>query len=203
MCIASVMEFCGAMLVGSRVTDTIRTKVISMELFESDPSVLMLGMMCAIVGSSVYLTIATKLSMPVSTTHSIMGGVIGVGIASVGTGGVDWSFKGVSSVFAAWAIAPGIAGGFASIIFLITKFGVMRRKNPVMMAFIMVPIYFFLTSFLLTLLICWKGGSAKIDLTDTWAVIVSIITGLVVAAIVATCKFKTRSRIAEKSKQTN
>jgi sodium-dependent phosphate transporter len=104
MCIASVMEFAGAMLVGSRVTDTIRTKVISTKLYESDPSVLMLAMTCAIVGSATYLTIATRFTMPVSTTHSIMGGVIGVGIASAGTQGVNWSFKGVSQVFAAWGL---------------------------------------------------------------------------------------------------
>ncbi|KAF1937581.1 phosphate-repressible phosphate permease-like protein [Clathrospora elynae] len=185
MCIASVMEFAGAMLVGSRVTDTIRTKVISTKLFEEDPSVLMLGMMCAIIGSATYLTIATRFTMPVSTTHSIMGGVIGVGIAASGPKGVNWSFKGVSQVFAAWGIAPGIAGGFGAIIFLITKHGVMRRKNPVMKAFIMVPIYFFLTSFLLTLLICWKGGSAKIQLTDVQAVGVSFGVGAIVAAFVA------------------
>jgi sodium-dependent phosphate transporter len=141
MCIASVMEFAGAMLVGSRVTDTIRTKVISTELFESDPSVLMLAMTCAIVGSATYLTIATRFTMPVSTTHSIMGGVIGVGIASAGTKGVNWSFKGVSQVFAAWGIAPAISAGFGAIIFLITKHGVMRRNNPVKKAFIMVPLY--------------------------------------------------------------
>lgn len=141
MCIASVMEFAGAMLVGSRVTDTIRTKVISTKLFESDPSVLMLAMTCAIVGSATYLTIATRFTMPVSTTHSIMGGVIGVGIASAGTKGVNWSFKGVSQVFAAWGIAPGISAVFGAIIFLITKHGVMRRNNPVKKAFIMVPLY--------------------------------------------------------------
>jgi sodium-dependent phosphate transporter len=141
MCIASVMEFAGAMLVGSRVTDTIRTKVISLNLFENDPSVLMLGMTCAIVRLVTYLTIATRFTMPVSTTHSIMGGVIGTGIAAAGTEGVNWSFKSVSSVFAAWGIAPGIAGGFGAIIFLITKHGVMRCNNPVKKAFIMVPIY--------------------------------------------------------------
>jgi sodium-dependent phosphate transporter len=141
MCIGSVMEFAGAMLVGSRVTDTIRTKVISTKLFEDDPSVLMLAMTCAIVGSAIYLTIATRFSMPVSTTHSIMGGVIGVGIASAGTKGVNWSFRGVSQVFAAWAIAPCISAGFGAIIFLITKYGVMRRSKPVKMAFIMVPLY--------------------------------------------------------------
>lgn len=129
------------MLVGSRVTDTIRTKVISTSLFESDPSVLMLAMTCAIVGSATYLTIATRFTMPVSTTHSIMGGVIGVGIASAGPKGVNWSFKGVSQVFAAWGIAPGISGIFGATIFLITKYGVMKRNNPVKKAFIMVPIY--------------------------------------------------------------
>jgi phosphate/sulfate permease len=129
------------MLVGSRVTDTIRTEVISLELFENDPSVLMLGMTCAIVGSATYLTIATRFTMPVSTTHSIMGGVIGVSIAAAGTEGVNWSFKGVSSVFPAWGIAHGITGCFGAIIFMITEHGVMRRSNPVRKAFIMVPIY--------------------------------------------------------------
>lgn len=160
------MEFAGAMAVGAQVADTIRTKVISTTLFESDPSVLMLGMVCAIVGSSVWLTIATRFTMPVSTTHSIMGGVIGVGVAAIGADGVNWGWDGVSQVFAAWAIAPGIAGIFAAIIFLATKYGVMRQKNPVKMAFISVPFYFFLTSALLTMLIVWKGGSAKIDLED-------------------------------------
>ncbi|KAI8933288.1 hypothetical protein NX059_009915 [Plenodomus lindquistii] len=186
MCIASVMEFAGAMLVGSRVTDTIRTKVISLSLFESDPSVLMLAMTCAIVGSATYLTIATRFTMPVSTTHSIMGGVIGVGIAAAGPEGVNWSFKGVSQVFAAWGIAPGISACFGAIIFLITKYGVMRRNNPVKMAFIMVPLYFFLTSFLLALLIVWKGGSAKIKLTDAQSVGVAFGVGGGVAIIIAT-----------------
>jgi PiT family inorganic phosphate transporter/sodium-dependent phosphate transporter len=122
-----------------------------------------------------------------------MGGVIGVGIAASGPQGINWSFKGVSQVFAAWGIAPGIAGGFGAIVFLITKYGVMRRNNPVYKAFIMVPIYFFVTSFLLSLLICWKGGSSKIDLTDIQAVWVSIVVGVVVALVVATCKFMTSS----------
>jgi sodium-dependent phosphate transporter len=106
----------------------------------------MLGMTCALVSSSLYLTLATRLGMPVSTTHSIIGGVIGVGIAALGTDGVNWGWNGVSQVFAAWAIAPGIAGCFGAIIFLCTKYGVMKRKNPVRAAFISVPIYFALTS---------------------------------------------------------
>ncbi len=79
-----------------------------------------------------------------------MGGVIGVGIAALGVDGVNWGWKGVSQVFAAWAIAPGVAGCFAAIIFLITKYAVLRRKNPVFWAFVSVPIYFAFTTGILT-----------------------------------------------------
>ncbi|KAI0710068.1 phosphate transporter [Earliella scabrosa] len=166
MAIATVMEFGGAIGVGARVSETIRTKVIKTEIFENDPAVLMLAMVCAIVASSLYLTMATRIGLPVSTTHSIMGGVIGVGIASAGVNAIDWSIKGVSSVFLAWICAPGISGVAASIIFLITKFGVMERENPVRKAFYAIPFYFALTSGLLTLLIVWKGASSRIKLSD-------------------------------------
>jgi len=87
MVLASVMEFAGSVGVGARVADTIRTKIVDTTLFVNDPAMLMLGMVCAVVASSCYLTFATKMGMPVSTTHSIMGGVIGMGIASVGADG--------------------------------------------------------------------------------------------------------------------
>lgn len=75
MVIATVMEFSGSITVGARVAETVRTKVISTKFFAEDPAVLLLGMVCAVVGSSLYLTLATKLGLPVSTTHSIMGGM--------------------------------------------------------------------------------------------------------------------------------
>ncbi|PVH90958.1 phosphate-repressible phosphate permease-like protein [Periconia macrospinosa] len=184
MLIASVMEFAGAVSVGARVTDTIRTKVISTSLFKDDPSVLMLGMVCAIVGSSLYLTFATRFSMPVSTTHSIMGGVVGAGIAAGGPDGVNWKWDGVSQVFAAWAIAPGIAGGFGALIFLITKYGVMRRSDPVKNALYAIPFYFFLSSAMLALLIVWKGGSARINVTGSETAGIILGVGGAVALIV-------------------
>ncbi len=158
MVLATICEFAGAIGVGGRVADTIRSKIVSVEAFDSDPTVLMLGMTCALVSSAIYLSLATKVGMPVSTTHSIMGGVIGMGIATVGFGGVNWGWKGVAQVFAAWGIAPGIAGCFGAIIFSITKYGVLRRSNPVYNAFVMVPIYFGITSGILTMLVVWKGA---------------------------------------------
>lgn len=73
-----------------------------------------------------------------------------MGIAAIGGDGVNWGWDGVSQVFAAWVIAPGIAGGFAAILFLITKYGIMKRKNPVRAALISIPFYFGLTTGLLT-----------------------------------------------------
>lgn len=172
MCIGSVMEFAGrygrpqnvlfvykvliinSIGVGARVADTIRTKIVDVKQFSDNPALLMLGMVCAVTASSIYLTIATRLGLPVSTTHSIMGGVIGMGIASLGANGIQWwggnVNSGVVQVFLAWILAPSIAGGFGAIVFLITKYGVMLRKNPVMRAFVTIPLYFGVTSALLT-----------------------------------------------------
>jgi sodium-dependent phosphate transporter len=140
--------------VGARVAETIRTKIINPNLFKDNPQMLMLGMVCAVCGSSIFLTIATRLGMPVSTTHSIVGGVIGMGVASVGAKNITWwggsISSGVVQVFLAWIFAPILAGCFASIVFLITKYGVLLRKNPIMKGFIAIPIYFGITSALLT-----------------------------------------------------
>ena len=89
-----------------------------------------------------------------------MGAVIGVGIATIGGNGVVWGWDGVASIFAAWFIAPGIAGCFGAILFLITKYGVLKRQNPFRAGLICIPIYIALTSGILTMLIVWKGGES-------------------------------------------
>ncbi|KAG9084149.1 Na+/Pi symporter, partial [Ceratobasidium sp. UAMH 11750] len=140
--IASCTEFLGAVLVGARVASTIRNGIIDINVFQKDPSMLLLAMVCAVCASSLWLTLATRLSMPVSTTHSIIGALIGVGIAAGGSKTVKWGWdNGVAFVFASWVIAPCIAGGFAAIVFLVTKF-VLKRENPVKWGLIFAPVYF-------------------------------------------------------------
>ncbi|KAI5792346.1 phosphate transporter [Pyronema domesticum] len=191
MMIATVMEFTGAVTVGARVSDTIRTKIVGVDAFVDQPAVLALGMLCALIGSSTWLTIATSLGLPVSTTHCITGGVIGFGIATVGASGVSWSWndKGVAQIVASWVIAPGIAGVFAAIIFLITKYGVLKRSNPLKWGFVMVPIYFGITSGILTMLIVWKGA-ASLDL-DHWGAgqIAGTIFGVAGGVVLMVCLF--------------
>lgn len=165
MAIATVCEFGGAVLAGARVSGTIKNGIIPASAYAEQPSVLMLGMLCALFGSSLWLTLATKIGLPVSTTHSIIGGIIGAATASIGITRVNWSWKGVSQVFAAWVIAPGIAGALAAIIFLITKYGVLERKNPLKCGFWMIPVYFAVTAGVLTMSIVWKGA-ASLNLDD-------------------------------------
>lgn len=181
MILAAIMEFLGAVLVGSRVSDTIRNKIVDIAVFKNEPAVLMLTMTTALIGSSTWLTIATSIGMPVSTTHSIVGAVIGASIAAKGAENIIWGWKGVAQIIASWFIAPAIAGAFASIIFLISKFGVLEVKNPktsLRNAMLLVPLLVFVAFSILTMLIVWKG-SPKLKLN-------TLSTGTTVGAIFGT-----------------
>ncbi|KAK9453079.1 phosphate transporter [Dipodascopsis uninucleata] len=159
MVLAAICEFLGAVLLGSRVSDTIRNKILDVTLFEEYPATLMLAMMCAAVGSSIWLTIATRIGAPVSTTHSTVGGIMGVGVATFGRHGVVWGWKGFSQIVASWFIAPAIAGGFGGIIFLIAKFTVLRWKDKALRnSYYLIPFFFCFTTSILTLVIVWKGA---------------------------------------------
>ncbi|PHH78886.1 hypothetical protein CDD82_2786 [Ophiocordyceps australis] len=184
---ASIMEFSGSLGVGGRVADTIRTKVVDIAAFQDEPAMLMLGMVCAIVASACYLTMATRLGFPVSTTHSILGGVLGMGVGALGRNGVTWVGyngdgsidigDGVVQVFLAWIIAPLMSGAFGALIFTITKYGVLLRAKPVFKGLWLVPIYFWVTASLIVMLLLWKGGDYKVGLTDVQIPGVIILTG--------------------------
>lgn len=175
MLIASVMEFVGATAVGARVADTIRTKIVDTTLYRDDPAILMLGMTTAVIGSSLFLTLATKLGLPISTTHSILGGVLGMGVATVGANGILWVGKGsgtdkitggVIQVFMAWIISPILSGVIASAIFLLGKYTVLIRKDPAVRGLMLVPFFFSITGMLITMLLVWKGGSYEVKVPN-------------------------------------
>ncbi|PPR06919.1 hypothetical protein CVT24_011001 [Panaeolus cyanescens] len=158
---AAVMEFGGAVLVGARVTSTIKDGIVSGSVFQGNAGVQLLGFTVAIVSSSIWLSIATRMSWPVSTTYSLVSAVAGIGIATGGFDAPNWGWnngKGLATIFAGFGIAPGISGGFAIVLYMFIKYAVLLRDNPTRWGLLTAPVIFFLVGAVLTMAIIYKGA---------------------------------------------
>lgn len=182
---AAICEFLGAVLVGARVASTIKNGIIDLDVFNGNSSVLLLAFTCSIIGSATWLTFATRHAMPVSTTHTTVGSVIGVGIAVNGAKGVKWGWNGVAQIFASWGIAPAVAGCFAAVVYLITRYLVLKAKDPVKAGLYTAPIYFFVVSGVLTVSIIVKGSpSLNLDKLPAGTTVAAVLgTASVVALL--------------------
>ncbi|KAL4399732.1 sodium:inorganic phosphate symporter [Malassezia pachydermatis] len=159
--LAAITEFVGAVALGARVTSTIKSSIIDISRFKTNPATLLLAMACAEFGSAAWLLVATWIGFPVSTTQTIVGALVGVGIAS--DTHVQWGWKkgSVSQIAASWGIAPAIAGGFASVIFLTIKFLVLERKeHGLKWGIRLIPLYLSITGAILALFIVVEAPTA-------------------------------------------
>lgn len=186
--LAAICEFLGAVLVGAKVAGTIKNGIISLKVFQDNAGVEMLAFTCALVASATWLMIATKKSWPVSTTYSIVSALAGVGVALDGPSAVQWGWnngKGLATIFAGFGIAPAISAGFGAIVYLITKYAVLERKNSVKAGLMISPFYFFTVVAVLTMSIVYKGSpSLKLDkLPKTTIALAIVLTALVVAIL--------------------
>ena len=136
--IASVCEFGGAVLLGASVTSTVRSKIFDVELYEQEPEVLMFGMFTSLFSASVWLFIATYFGMPVSTTHDIVGCILGFTIAAKGFSSVKWDV--VVKIFISWIASPLCAGIIAASFFSCVKYIVMRAEKPFERAYYAFPV---------------------------------------------------------------
>ncbi|HUG40924.1 MAG TPA: inorganic phosphate transporter [Longimicrobiales bacterium] len=134
--LAGIFEFLGAVLVGSHVTDTIRGKILEVSLFAptgplggDGPLVLALGMLSALIAAALWLHLASYLSLPVSTTHSIVGALVGVGIVAVGFAGIAWGT--VAQVVVSWVVSPFLGGLLAYLTFAVIRRRVLRDADPI------------------------------------------------------------------------
>lgn len=134
--LAGVFEFGGAVLVGSEVTSTISKGIVETELFDptgplgaDGPLLLGLAMLSALLASAVWLHLATHLGLPVSTTHSIVGSVLGVGLVSFGLSGVQWGAMG--QIVASWFVSPLMGGLLAFLTFGAIRWLILRNPDPI------------------------------------------------------------------------
>ena len=175
--LAAVFEFAGAFFVGGHVTDTVRKGIVSTAVFQDQPELFVLGMLAALLAAGVWLNLATFLGLPVSTTHSIIGAIVGFGILVGGLSAVHWGKLG--SVVLSWLISP-LCGGFMGwLTFTYIKRSVLSRWNPVRAARGIVPILIFPVAVVLSLSMLYKGlKNLKLDVSLNTALLISLGVGV-------------------------
>jgi len=153
--IAAIFEFSGAFLAGGQVTATIRKGIIDSQLAAGSPEILIWGMLASLLAAGIWLLIATRLGWPVSTTHSIVGAIVGFAIIAMGFDAVKWGK--VGSIAMSWVISPLMAGSIAFALFVSVQRLILNADNPLQSAKRYVPIYMFMVGFILALVTLFKG----------------------------------------------
>jgi len=155
ICVAAVFEFLGAVLAGGGVTSTIRKGIVDADLLADSPELLIYGMLAALLAAGTWLLLASRKGWPVSTTHSIVGAIIGFAAVGIGVEAVQWSQ--VTTIVASWVVSPLIAGFFAYLIYMSVQYLILQHEDPLTQARRYVPYYMFLAGFLVTLVTILKG----------------------------------------------
>mgnify|MGYP003664651184 CR=1 FL=1 len=180
--IAVVFEFLGAWLAGGEVTNTIRKGIIDPSLLQDDPQLLVYGMLAALLAAGTWLLIASMKGWPVSTTHSIVGAIVGFAVAGLGASTVDWGA--VGTIAASWVVSPLLAGTIGFVLFKSVHLLIFEDANPFTAAKRYFPGYVFLVGFIVSMVTLTKGLShVGLDLTFGQSLLLSILLGLVITVI--------------------
>jgi PiT family inorganic phosphate transporter len=180
--VAAVLEFAGAVLVGGHVTDTIRKGIVDPGPFVGSEHLFAYGMLAALASAGTWLMIATRFGWPVSTTHSIVGAIVGVGLVVGGESAVNWPK--VAQIVLSWVTSPLVGGALAYGIFVLTRRLILDSDNPVAQARRYGPLFFFWVFFVLGLVTLFKGlENLNLDFGFGTSVALAFTLGLVGAVI--------------------
>jgi PiT family inorganic phosphate transporter len=180
--VAAVFEFLGAAVAGGNVTKTIRKGIIDPAAIVDRPEILVFGMLAALLATAIWLLIASLKGWPVSTTHSIVGALVGFGIAGIGIGAVNWGK--IGQIAASWVISPIVGGVLAFILVISLQRLILRADKPLESAIKWVPVYAFLVGFVMALVTLFKGlKHLNLDLSVPASFLLAALCGLIVALI--------------------
>ena len=178
--LAAIFEFAGAYLAGGEVTKTIRKGIVEPDAFAADPNLLIWGMLAALLAAGTWLLIASRKGWPVSTTHSIVGAVVGFAAVGIGMEAVNWGK--VGTIVMSWVVSPLLAGTLAFIIFRTIQKLILNAENPVKSAIKYGPYYLFLVGFVIALVTIKKGlKHVGLDIDAEHAFFYASLVGIVVA----------------------
>jgi phosphate/sulfate permease len=182
--LAAVLEFSGAFLVGAHVSDTVRQGIVDPVIFAGDGVSFMLGMLSALLAAGLWLQIASWKGWPVSTTHSIVGAVVGFGAVYGGIQAVHWDK--MSQVVASWFISPLLSATISYFIFRLVLRYIFYNHNPLRAAQRLAPYLVFTVITVLTLSLVFKGlNNLNLDLSFASAFSVASLAGIVAALLSA------------------
>lgn len=180
--VAAVFEFLGAVLAGGEVTSTIRNGIVDPADLSDTPRLLIYGMLAALLAAGVWLLIASHKGWPVSTTHSIVGAIVGFAAVGIGVDAVQWGK--VGTIVTSWIVSPLVAGTLAYLIFVSVQRLILGHPDPLARAKRYVPVYMFLAAFTVTLVTILKGlAHVGLEVSAAFSYLLASSIAIVVAGL--------------------
>ena len=180
--VAAIFEFAGAFLAGGHVTSTIRKGIIDASSIVNNPEILVYGMLAALLAAAIWLMVASTRGWPVSTTHSIVGAIVGFAMAGIGLDAVQWTK--IGQIVASWVVSPVLGGAVAFLLMISIRRLILNTEAPFQNAKRWGPAYVFLVGFIISLVTLFKGlKQLKLDLSIPMSFLFAVIIGLIIAAI--------------------
>lgn len=180
--IAAIFEFAGAFIAGGNVTSTIRKGIVDPSGLTNNPEILVFGMLAALLAAAVWLMIASSKGWPVSTTHTIVGALVGFAVAGIGLDAVQWGK--IWLIAASWVISPALGGLLAYFLMMSIRKVILNTENPFENARKWGPAYVFLVGFTISLVTMFKGlKHLNLELSIGQSFIAAIVFGIVCAFV--------------------
>ncbi|MCU7875586.1 MAG: inorganic phosphate transporter [Candidatus Thiodiazotropha sp. (ex Lucinoma borealis)] len=180
--IAAIFEFAGAFIAGGSVTKTIRKGIIDPSSITGNPELLIYGMLSALLASAIWLMFASTRGWPVSTTHSIVGAIVGFAVVGIGVDAVNWGK--IASIVASWIVSPLVGGVIALLLMISIRKLILNTDSPFTKAKTWAPMYVFLVGWIVSLVTLFKGlKHLKLELNMVESLVVATIFGIIVAII--------------------
>ena len=180
--VACIFEFAGAYLAGGEVTSTIRKDIIDPSILSGSPDLLVFGMLSSLLAAGLWLLIASYKGWPVSTTHSIVGAIVGFAAVGISMDAVVWNK--VTAIASSWVVSPLMAGTISFLIFKSVQFLILDTEDPFTNAKKFVPGYMFLVGFVIAMVTFTKGlKHVGLDLSFQQSLVFSAAFGVLIALL--------------------
>uniref|UniRef100_A0A8B9L636 Phosphate transporter n=1 Tax=Astyanax mexicanus TaxID=7994 RepID=A0A8B9L636_ASTMX len=189
--LATVFETLGSVMLGAKVSETIRKGIIDVNMYNGTEHVLMAGSVSAMVGSAVWQLVASFLKLPISGTHCIVGATIGYSLVAKGQQGVQW-FQ-LLRIVASWFLSPLLSGLMSAILFYFVRMFILQKKDPVPNGLKALPVFYAVTMGINLFSIMFTGAPVMgFDKLPWWGTLLisigcAILTGIIVWFAVCPC----------------